>query len=65
MKFTNSEGVKGVIDGPRYWEGNLGLWDGRLYGKINNKRVYNQVRNHLYIPLIFSIKNKIKQEIKR
>ncbi len=65
MNFTNIKGVGGVIDGPRYWEGNLGLWDGRLYGKINNKRVYNQVRNHLYMPRILLIKNKISREIKR
>ena len=63
--MTNIKSVVEKIDGPRYWEGNLGLWDGRLYGKINNKRVYNQVRNHLYIPLILLIKHKISREIKR
>ena len=63
--MTNSKSVVEKIDGPRYWEGNLGLWDGRLYGKINNKRVYNQVRDYLYIPRILSIQNTISREIKR
>ncbi len=64
MNFTNIRVVGGVIDGPRYWEGNLGLWDGRLYGKINN-RVYCQVHDHLYIPRILLFKHKISKEIKR
>ena len=62
MNFTKSESVAGVIDVPRYWEWRLAFGDDRFHGKIDNKRVYSQVRDHL---LIFSIKNKISQEIKR
>ena len=65
MKFTNSESKVKQIDVPRYWEGPVGFWDGRLYGKINNKRVYSQVRDHLYIPRILFIKNTISEEIER
>ena len=65
MNFTNTDSVLKEIDGPRYWEGHLGLWDGRLYGKILNKLVYGAGRGCLYIPRILLIKNKISQEIER
>ena len=63
--MTNIKSVVEKIDAPGYWDSNLGLWDGRLYGKINNKRVYNQVLNHLYMPRILLFKHKISQEIER
>lgn len=63
MNFTNSEGVGEVIDVPT--EGCLGLWDIRLCGAIGDKRAYSQVYKQKYIPLIFSIKNTISQEIER
>ena len=57
--MTNYKSVGEVIEG--HFPGSGG-W---LYGKINNKRVYSQVRDHLYIPRSFPIKNTISQEIKR
>lgn len=65
MKFTNSEGVKGVIDVPM--EGCFGFWDVRLYCKIGDKAYsqYSQGKEHLYIPRIFSIQNTISEEIER
>jgi hypothetical protein len=64
MKFTNIKSVGEVIDVPM--EGQFGLWDIRLYCKIGGGQAYSKVRDHLYIlPLIFSIQNTIKQEIKR
>ncbi len=62
MNFTNSEGVKGVIDVPM--EGCFGFWDVRLYCKIGDK-AYSQGKEHLCIPRIFSIQNTISEEIER
>ena len=63
MKFTNKDSVVKEIDVPT--EGFLGLWDIRLYCAIGDKRAYSQVYKQKYIPLIFSIKNTISQEIER
>lgn len=65
MNFTNKDSVVKEIDVPRYWEWRLAFGDDRLYGKINNKRVYCQVHNHLCIPRILSIQNTISEEIER
>lgn len=57
--MTNIKSVVKEIDEYRRY------WCGGLYGKINNERVYNQVRDYLYMHRILFIKHKISQEIKR
>lgn len=75
MNFTNIKGVGGVIDVSWHASSEAVVVDAegtywKLFHryKVKNqpyKQVWNDVREQIDIPLIFSIKNKISREIKR